>query len=431
MAKEDQEPTYGFETLQLHAGQEPDAATGSRAVPIYQTTSYCFRDTEHAADLFALEAEGFIYTRIMNPTTDALEKRVAALEGGVAALAFASGQAACTATILNVCYEGTKVVAASTLYGGTVTLLDCTLPHYGVQTKWVDPADPESFRQAIDEGTRMVFVETIGNPMLNVPDLAAIAEIAHEAGVPFFVDNTFASPYLCRPFEHGADLVMHSMTKYIGGHGTSIGGILVDGGTFPWAKHAETFPMLVEPDPSYHGLVYTEAFGEAAFVAKARTNVLRDMGGCVSPFNAFLFLQGLETLSLRMERHSENALQVAQWLEEHPRVTWVAYPGLPSHPSHELAIKYLPRGCGGMLGFGIEGGLEAGKALINQVTLCSHLANIGDAKTLIIHPASTTHQQLSEEQQRAAGITPDFVRLSVGIESAEDIIADLDQALNA
>jgi O-acetylhomoserine (thiol)-lyase len=245
------------------------------------------------------------------------------------------------------------------------------------------------------------------------------------------VDNTFASPYLCRPFEHGADLVMHSMTKYIGGHGTSIGGILVDGGTFPWAKHAETFPMLVEPDPSYHGLVYTEAFGEAAFVAKARTNVLRDMGGCVSPFNAFLFLQGLETLSLRMERHSENALQVAQWLEEHPRVTWVAYPGLPSHPSHELAIKYLPRGCGGMLGFGIEGGLEAGKALINQVTLCSHLANIGDAKTLIIHPASTTHQQLSEEQQRAAGITPDFVRLSVGIESAEDIIADLDQALNA
>ncbi|MFW6107212.1 MAG: O-acetylhomoserine aminocarboxypropyltransferase/cysteine synthase family protein [bacterium] len=421
---------FGFETRQLHAGQEPDPATGSRAVPIHQTTSYCFRDTEHAARLFALEEQGFIYTRIMNPTTDVLEKRVASLEGGVAALAFASGQAACTAGILNIVPAGFEVVAASTLYGGTVTLLDHTLRRLGVDTRFVDPCEPENFRRAITERTRLVLVETIGNPELNVPDLAAIAEVAHQAAVPLMVDNTFASPYLCRPIEHGADLVMHSLTKYMGGHGTSIGGVLVDGGGFDWAASGK-FPMLVEPDPSYHGLRYTETFGEAAYAVKARVNILRDTGGALSPFNAFLFLQGLETLSLRMERHSTNALAVARWLEQHSRVAWVKYPGLPSHPSHELAGRYLPRGCGGMVAFGIEGGLEAGKKFIESLRLCSHLANIGDAKTLVIHPASTTHQQLTEAQQRACGITPDFIRLSVGLETVEDIVADLDQALAA
>jgi len=426
----DDDRKLGFETLQLHGGQEPDPATGSRAVPIYQTTSYCFRDTAHAAALFALEEPGYIYTRIMNPTTDVLEQRVAALEGGVGALAFASGQAACTAGILNICYTGAEIVASSALYGGTVTLLDHTLAHYGIKTTFVDPTDPESFRRAITGRTRLLFVETIGNPDLIVPDLAAVADVAHEHGIPLMVDNTFATPYLCRPIEHGADIVMHSMTKYIGGHGTSIGGILVDGGRFDWAASGK-FPMLTEPDPSYHGLVYTEAVGEMAYIIKARTNMLRDTGGCVSPVNAFLFLQGLETLSLRMERHSANAQRIAEWLEQHPRVTWVKYPGLPSHPSHALAERYLPRGCGGMMGFGIQGGIEAGKRFINSVELCSHLANIGDAKTLVIHPASTTHQQLNEEQQLAAGITPDFIRLSVGIETVDDIIADLDQALNA
>ncbi len=427
----DEEKAYGFETLQLHGGQEPDPATGSRAVPIYQTTSYCFRDTEHAAALFALEEPGFIYTRIMNPTADVLEQRIALLEGGVGALAFASGQAACTAGMLNICYAGFEIVAASTLYGGTVTLLDHTLGHYGVKTRFVDPADPENFRKAINDRTRLLFLETLGNPEINVPDLAAIADIAHEAGIPLMVDNTFATPYLCRPFEHGADIVMHSLTKFMGGHGTSIGGVLVDSGQFDWAAHADKFPMLTGPDPTYHGLVYTEAVGELAYIIKARTNLLRDLGGCMSPFNAFLFLQGIETLSLRMERHCANAQTIAEWLEQHPNVTWVKYPGLPSHPSYELAQKYLPRGCGSIMGFGIKGGLEAGKRLINSVKLCSHLANVGDAKTLIIHPASTTHAQLSEEQHLAAGITPDFVRISVGIETTDDIIADLDQALRA
>jgi len=420
----------GFETLQLHGGQKPDPATGSRTVPIYQTTSYCFRDTAHAARLFALEEPGYIYTRIMNPTTEVLENRVALLEGGAGALAFASGQAACTAGILNIAYAGAEVVAAANLYGGTVTLLDSTLQHYGVRTLFVDPADPDNFRQAITDRTRLVFVETIGNPGLDVPDLRAIADVAHDAGIPLLVDNTFASPYLCRPLEHGADLVMHSLTKYIGGHGNSIGGLLVDGGRFDWAASGK-FPMLTEPDPSYHGLSYTKAFGPAAYIAKARVNMLRDLGACLSPFNAFLFLQGLETLSLRMERHSANALRVAQWLEGHPNVTWVRYPGLRSHPSHRLARRYLPRGCGGMMGFGIKGGLEAGKRFINAVELCSHLANVGDAKTLVIHPASTTHSQLSPQQQLACGVTPDFIRLSVGIETADDIIADLDQALKA
>ncbi len=424
-----EEKDYRFETLQLHGGQVPDPTTGSRAVPIYQTTSYCFRDTAHAARLFALEEEGFIYTRIMNPTTDVLEKRIALLEGGVAALAFSSGQAACTVGVLNIVPQGHQVVAASTLYGGTVTLMDVTLRRLGVETIFVDPANPANFKKAITEKTRLLFVETIGNPELNVPDIAAVAEVAHEAGVPLMVDNTFATPYLCRPLEHGADIVMHSLTKYIGGHGTCIGGILVDGGKFDWANGK--FPMLTEPDASYHGLRYVEAFGPGAYIAKARVNLLRDLGACISPFNAFLILQGCETLSLRMERHSANALAVARWLEDHPLVTWVKYPGLPSHPSHELARRYLPRGCGGMIGFGIKGGLEAGKKFIEATRLCSHLANIGDAKTLVIHPASTTHQQLTEEQQRACGVTPDFVRLSVGLEAVEDIIADLDQALRA
>jgi len=417
----------GFETLQLHGGQTPDPTTGSRAVPIHQTTSYCFRDTEHAARLFALEEPGYIYTRIMNPTTEVLENRVALLEGGAAALAFASGQAACTAAVLNIANAGHEVVAANNLYGGTVTLLDSTLRRCGICTIFVDPSDAGNVRAAITERTRLVLVETIGNPGLDVPDLAAIAEVAHAAGVPLMVDNTFASPYLCRPIEHGANLVMHSLTKYIGGHGTSIGGILVDGGKFPWGNGK--FPMLTEPDASYHGLRYGEHFGPAAFIAKARVNMLRDFGGCLSPFNAFLFLLGLETLSLRMERHSANALAVATWLEAHPNVTWVRYPGLPSHPSHERARRFLPRGCGGMIGFGIKGGLEAGKRFINSVKLCSHLANIGDAKTLVIHPASTTHQQLTAEQQLACGVTPDLIRLSVGIETVDDILADLDQAL--
>ena len=423
----DDDPKRGFETLQLHGGQAPDPATGSRAVPIYQTTSYCFRDTDHAAALFALEEPGFIYSRIMNPTWDVLEQRIALLEGGVGALAFGSGQAACTAGILNICYAGAEIVAASTLYGGTVTLLDQTLPHYGVKTTFVEPSDPENFRRAINDNTRLLFIETLGNPEINVPDIAAIADIAHEAGIPLMVDNTFATPYLCRPFEHGADIIMHSLTKFMGGHGTSIGGVLVDSGTFDWTRGK--FPMLTEPDAAYHGLVYTEAVGELAYIIKARTNMLRDMGGCMSPFNAFLILQGIETLSLRMERHSSNALAVAEWLEGHPQVTWVKYPGLPSHPSYELGKRYLPRGCGSIMGFGIKGGSDAGRKLIDAVQLCSHLANVGDAKTLIIHPPSTTHQQLSEEQQLAAGITPDFVRLSVGIESVDDIIADLDQAL--
>ena len=424
------EKPLGFETLQLHGGQKPDPATGARAVPIYQTTSYCFRDTAHAARLFALEEPGFIYTRIMNPTTEVLENRVALLEGGVGSLAFASGQAACTAGILNIAYAGSEIVSASDLYGGTITLLDHTLRHYGVHTVFVNPADPANFRKAINDKTRLLFVEIIGNPMLNVPDLRAIADIAHAAGIPLMVDNTFATPYLCRPFEHGVDLVMHSMTKYIGGHGTSIGGILVDSGKFDWAASGK-FPMLTEPDPSYHGLAYTQAFGPAAYIAKTRVNMLRDMGGCLSPQNAFLFLMGLETLSLRMERHTANALATARWLEKHPNVTWVTYPGLPSHPSHERARRYLPRGCGGMSGFGIKGGLEVGKKFINSVKLCSHLANVGDAKTLVIHPASTTHSQLTPEQQLAAGVTPDFIRLSVGIETVEDIIADLDQALRS
>jgi O-acetylhomoserine (thiol)-lyase len=428
----------GFDTLALHAGHTPDAETGARAVPIWQTTSYVFKDTAHAARLFALEEFGNIYTRIMNPTTDVLEKRVAALEGGVAGLAFSSGMGAISAALLTLCSAGDEIVSTTRLYGGTVTLLANTLSRMGIRTVWVDSDEPEAFADAITENTKVVYLETIGNPKLTIPDLAGIAEVAHARGIPVIVDNTTASPALCRPIEHGCDIVVHSLTKYLGGHGNSIGGILVDSGRFPW--DSGRFSEFVDPDPSYHGLKFYETFGELTFAVRTRVRSLRDLGACLSPFNAFLILQGVETLSLRMARHSENALAVAQFLEGHPKADWVLYPGLPSHPSHERARHYLPQGASGMVGFGIRGGrlpmrgMQAGRAFIETLTsfdgaLFSHLANIGDARSLAIHPASTTHQQLSEEEQRAAGVTPDFIRLSIGIETLDDILADLDRAL--
>ena len=422
-------PYEGFDTIALHAGFAADPATGSRAVPIYQTTSYQFQDTDHAARLFALQEFGNIYTRIMNPTTDVLEKRVAALEGGVAGLAFASGMAAIAGAINTLCTVGDEVVSSTRLYGGTVTYLNTTLPRQGVKTVWVDSDEPAAFAEAITERTKLVFLETIGNPKLTIPDIAGIAEVAHERGVPVMVDNTTATPALCRPIEHGADIVMHSLTKYLGGHGSSIGGILVDAGQFDWSSGR--FDEFCEPDPSYHGMQFYETFGPLTFILRARVRTLRDQGACLSPFNAFLILQGVETLSLRMERHSENALAVARHLSEHPKVSWVLYPGLPSHESHENAQRYLSHGASGMVGFGVEGGLEAGRRFINNLKLFSHLANIGDARSLAIHPASTTHQQLTEEEQVAGGVTPDFVRLSIGIEALPDILADLDQALEA
>jgi O-acetylhomoserine (thiol)-lyase len=417
----------GFDTLALHAGHTPDAETGARAVPIWQTTSYVFDDTAHAARLFALQEFGNIYTRIMNPTTDVVEKRVAALEGGAAGLAFSSGMAAISAALLTLCAEGDEIVSTTRLYGGTVTLFSNTLPRMGVRTVWVDSDDPQAFAEAITERTKVVFLETIGNPKLTIPDLAGIAEVAHQRGVPVMIDNTTPSPALCRPIEHGIDIVVHSMTKYLGGHGNSIGGIVVDSGGFPW--DSGRFPEFVDPDPSYHGLKFYETFGAITFALRARTRLLRDLGGCLSPFNAFLILQGIETLSLRMARHSENALAVAKFLEGHPKVAWTLYPGLPSHPSYEPAKHYLPNGASGLVGFGVKGGIEAGRKFIESLNLFSHLANIGDSRSLAIHPASTTHQQLSAEEQLAAGVTPDFVRLSIGIESLEDILADLDQAL--
>ncbi|TDA65636.1 MAG: homocysteine synthase [Clostridia bacterium] len=420
---------YRFNTLAVHGGQKPDPVTGARAVPIYQTTSYVFNDPDHAARLFALEEAGNIYTRMMNPTTAVFEDRVAALDGGVGALATASGQAAITLAILNIASAGQEIVSATSLYGGTYNLFSATLPKMGIRVKFVDPGDPDAFRRAITDSTRALYVETIGNPKLDVPDLEAIAAVAHEAGIPLIVDNTFATPYLCRPLAHGTDIVVHSATKFIGGHGTSIGGIIVDGGNFDWANGK--FPGLTEPDPSYHGVSYTASFGRAAYIFKARVQLLRDLGPCLSPVNAFLFLQGLETLHLRMPRHSENALAVARFLREHPRVTWVNYPGLPDHPSYGLAQKYLPQGCGAVLTFGIQGGKEAGRQFITRLQLFSLLANVGDAKSLVIHPASTTHQQLSPEEQTATGVTEDMVRLSVGLEDVADIIADLDQALNS
>ena len=421
-------PTYtGFDTLAVHGGQQPDPTTGARAVPIYQTTSYVFRDTDHAAALFALQETGNIYTRIMNPTTDVLEQRITLLEGGIGALALASGQAAETLAVLNLCNAGDNIVSVSTLYGGTYNLFHYTLPKYGIQTHFVDPDKPEEVAGAIDDHTRAVYLEAIGNPRLNIPDFQAIADLAHAKGVPVIVDSTVPTPYLLRPFEHGADIVVHSATKYIGGHGTSIGGLLVDAGHFDYAASGR-FPGFTEPDPSYHGLRFAD-LGPAAFIAKARVQLLRDMGPCVSPFNAWLFLQGIETLSLRMERHSANAKAIAQFLSEHNKVEWVNYPGLPNHPSYQLAQRYMPKGQAGLLGFGIKGGREAGRRFIDNLKLFSHLANIGDAKSLAIHPATTTHQQLSPEEQWSTGVTDDFVRLSAGIETLDDLLADLESAL--
>ena len=423
-----------LETLALHAGQVPDPTTGSRAVPIYQTTSYVFRDSEHAANLFGLREFGNIYTRIMNPTTDVFEQRIAAIEGGVGALGVASGQSAITLALLAITQVGDEIIAGNNLYGGTYQLLHNTFTSLGRKVVFVDSRDPEAYRKAITPRTRAFYAETIGNPKLDVPDFEAIAKIAHENGVPLVVDNTVGVG-LVRPFDFGADIIASSATKYIGGHGTSIGGVIVDSGKFNWGNGK--FPQFVEPDPSYHGLKFWDVFGSfpgmgnIAFIVRVRVLLLRDLGPALSPFNSFLFLQGLETLPLRQERHSSNALAVAQFLEAHPLVSWVTYPGLPANPSYPTASKYLKKGFGGIVGFGIKGGLEAGKKFINAVKLFSHLANIGDSKSLVIHPASTTHQQLTPEEQLETGTTPDYIRLSVGIEHIDDIKADIDQALKA
>jgi O-acetylhomoserine/O-acetylserine sulfhydrylase len=425
--------TYRFETLQVHAGQEPAPGTNARAVPIYQTTSYTFDDADHGARLFALEQLGNIYTRIMNPTTDVFEKRIAALEGGVAAVATASGQAAQFLALSTILQAGENVVSTSYLYGGTYNQFKVSFPRLGVGVRFVDGDDPRDFARAIDGRTRALYVETIGNPRFNVPDFDAIARIAHDNGVPLVVDNTLgAAGYTCRPIDFGADIVVASATKWIGGHGTSIGGVVVDSGRFDWGNGR--FPVFTEPAPGYHGLNFWEKFGprspfgNVAFATRARVEGLRDFGPCLSPFNSFLFLQGLETLSLRVQRHNDNAAELARWLEKHPAVRWVSHPSLPSHPSHALAKKYLRHGFGSVLTFGIDGGRDAGRRFIEGVRLASHLANLGDAKTLVIHPATTTHQQLSDEEQRASGVTPDLVRVSVGIEHVEDIKADFQQA---
>ena len=421
---------FHLATLAVHGGQKPDPTTRARAVPIYQTTSYVFDDADHAARLFALKEFGNIYTRIMNPTTDVLEKRVAALEGGVAALALASGQAAETLAITTLASAGDEILSTTSLYGGTYNLFHYTFPKLGLTVRFVDATDYEGLRRNINQRTKAVYTESVGNPKLDIVDVERLAEIAHTHGLPLVIDNTTPSPALCRPLDWGADIVVSSATKFLGGHGNSIGGVVVDGGRFDW-KASGQFPDLTVPDPSYHGVSYTEAFGPLAFIIKARVQGLRDTGACLSPFNAFLLLQGIETLHLRMQRHSENALAVARFLEQHPDVEWVNYPGLESSPYYELAQKYLPNGAGALITFGIRGGYEAGRRFINALRLFSLLANIGDAKSLVIHPASTTHQQLSEGEQRATGVTPELVRLSVGIEDARDIIADLDQALTA
>ncbi|RPJ37695.1 MAG: O-acetylhomoserine aminocarboxypropyltransferase/cysteine synthase [Planctomycetaceae bacterium] len=418
------------ETLALHGGQEPDPTTGARAVPIYQTTSYQFKSTEHAANLFALKEFGNIYTRIMNPTTDVLEKRMALLDGGVGALAVSSGQAATTLAILNIAQAGDDIVSCDNLYGGTYNLFHYTLPRMGVQVRFVKSNDLAAAQKAITPRTKAIYAESIGNPKLDVADLEGLSRVAHKNGIPLILDNT-VSPYLLRPFDFGVDITVYSTTKFIGGHGTSIGGLIVDSGKFDWTNGK--FPLIAAPDPSYHGLNFVEALkplGNIAYIIKARVTLLRDIGTAMSPFNAFLFLQGLETLHLRMPRHSENALAVAKFLSNHPKVSWVNYPGLDSSPEKERVRKYLPKGAGAIIGFGVKGGLEAGKRFIDSLELVSHLANIGDAKTLAIHPASTTHQQLSSEEQLATGVTPDFIRLSVGIENVQDIIADLEQALS-
>jgi O-acetylhomoserine (thiol)-lyase len=422
-----EERVFGFNTRALHAGYKPEPTTLARAVPIYQTTSYVFESTDHAAALFALQKFGNIYTRIMNPTTAVLEERVASLENGAAALATSSGQAAQFLAISSLMQAGDQMVAASTLYGGTYTQFDISFRKLGFEVVFVDPDDPENFRRAITPRTKCLYAETISNPRGNVLDIERVAAIAHEHKIPLVVDNTFATPYLCRPIDFGADIVLHSLTKFMGGHGTSIGGIIVDSGKFPWKEG--NFPQLNEPSRAYHGLVFTEAFGNLAYIIKARVEGLRDMGPCMSPFNAFLFLQGIETLGLRMERHVANALAAAQFLEKHKLVSWVKYPSLPSSPYYELAQKYLPKGAGAVFSFGIKGGYEAGKKFIDSVKLFSHLANVGDARSLVIHPASTTHQQLSPAEQEAAGVTPDMIRLSIGLEDIDDILWDLDQAL--
>ncbi len=420
---------YHLETLALHAGQQVDSDTLSRAVPIYQTTSYCFKNTEHAANLFALKEFGNIYTRLMNPTTDVLEKRLAALEGGVGGLGLSSGQSATYVSIFNICGAGGHIVSSSSLYGGTVTLFGQTFPKLGIEVSFVDPKEPKNFAEAIKDNTRLIYIESIGNPKNDVLQYEKIAAIAHDNGMPVICDNTVTTPILFRAFDYGIDIVVHSCTKFIGGHGTSIGGAIVDSGKFDWTNGR--YPELTEPDPSYHGVKYVESFGELAYIIKARTQFLRDMGSCMSPFNAFLFLQGLETLHLRMPRHSENALKLSQWFEKQGAVNWVNYPGLKSHPDNALAKKYLPKGQGAILGFGIKGGRQAGVKFIENVKLASHLANIGDSKTLVIHPASTTHQQLTEAEQLAAGVTDDYIRVSAGTEHIDDIIADFEHALKA
>ncbi|MCF8887894.1 homocysteine synthase [Priestia megaterium] len=418
------------ETQAIHSGQQLDPATFSRAVPIYQTSSFGFKDTEHAASLFNLSEQGYIYTRIVNPTTDVFEQRIAELEGGVGALGVASGQSATTFSILNIASAGDEIVSASSLYGGTYNLFSSTLPKLGITVKFVNADHPENFRSAITSKTKAIYAESVGNPQGNVLDIEAVADIAHEHGIPLIIDNTVPSPYLLRPIDFGADIVVHSATKFLGGHGTAIGGVIVDSGKFDWEASGK-FPDLTTPDPSYHGLVYTEAAGEAAYITKARVQLLRDIGAALSPFNSFLLLQGVETLHLRLERHSENALKVAKFLEQHELVEWVNYAGLPSHPSYSLAQKYLPKGQGAILTFGVRGGKNAAAKLIDSVQLFSHLANIGDSKSLIIHPASTTHQQLSKDEQKASGVTPELIRLSVGTEAIDDLLEDLDYALKA
>jgi O-acetylhomoserine (thiol)-lyase len=417
-----------LETLAIHAGQEVDPTTGARAVPLYMTSSFVFKDTDHAAKLFALQEFGNIYTRIMNPTTDVFEKRIAAMEGGVGGLAVASGQNAELYAILNLAQAGDEIVASSNLYGGSYALFAHNLPRLGIKVHFVDPADPENFRKAITPATKAVYAETIGNPKIDVLDIAAVAAIAHENGLPLIIDNTFATPFLCQPLQHGADIVVHSATKFIGGHGTAIGGVIVDGGTFDWA--AGKHPLYTEPDGAYHGLRYAD-LGNLAYILRARVSLLRDLGGALSPFNSFLFLQGLETLHLRMERHCTNTLAVARFLEEHPGVEWVKYPGLEGSPEYKKARKYLPKGQGAILSFGIKGGAAAGKQFIESLKLLSHLANVGDSKSLAIHPNTTTHQQLTVEEQAAAGVTPEMVRLSIGTEHVDDIIADIRQAIES
>jgi len=427
------EKKLGLGTLALHAGQEPDPATGARAVPVYATTSYVFKDSEHAANLFALKEFGFIYSRLMNPTNDVLEKRLAALDGGIGALAFASGQAAITAAILTITHAGQNFISATSLYGGTWTLFTQTLKKLGIEVRFFNPDHPEEISKLVDENTRLVYLESVGNPKNDVPDFRKVADVAHQHGLPVIVDNT-VTPLLLRPFEHGIDIAVYSTTKFLGGHGVHIGGAIVDSGNFLWEANAAKWPEFTAPSESYHGVIFTEALkplGNLAYIIHIRTHWLRDTGGSMSPFAAFLFLLGIETLHLRMERHVQNAQALAEWLEKHPAVTWVNYPGLPSHPHYQAAKKYLPKGAGAILGFGVKGGKEAGVKLINNVKLLSHLANVGDAKTLIIHPASTTHSQLEPAEQEATGVTPEYVRVSVGIEDIEDIKADLDQALQA